>query len=268
LLSVDLPTEATPTPESDETLEPTATATEGISLTPTIPPQILLKRGDIIAIRTGVILDRNKHPVPDGTRVRFVLSQSENNLTRQVESTTIDGVAAASFNLDQLGLINIVVSSEPARNSATIQLNVNDQVPQPPVITTPTLTITATATEIPPTPQPTPKPGTILTTSEGYPTFLGWFLTVLLMAAGVALAYWFGIQFSQARWAVRWALLTLLGGLAAYNYLVLELPGGALWVNEQGLSAVLQAILFGQSIGFLAGWGWRLMAERRKKTQE
>jgi E3 ubiquitin-protein ligase DOA10 len=97
---------------------------------------------------------------------------------------------------------------------------------------------------------------------------LGWFLTVLLMAAGVALAYWFGIQFAQARWAIRWALLTLLGGLAAYNYLVLELPGSSLWLDEGGLSVFLQAILFGQSIGFLAGWVWRLMAERRKQTQE
>lgn len=265
-LNVSLLAAETPTPGPDITIEPTATATETSPLTPTVPPQLLLKQGDTIAIRTGIILDRNKHPVPDGTIVQFVLLQSE-NLTRQVEATTTDGVATASFNLDRLGLINIVASSGPARNSATFQLNVTNEG-QPPEFITPTVAVTATATEIPATPQPTPNPSTIFTTPAGYPTFLGWFVTLLLIAAGVALAYWFGIQFAQARWAVRWALLTLLGGLAAYNYLALELPGGALWVNEQALSAFLQAILFGQSIGFLLGWFWRLMAERRKQTQE
>ena len=268
-LSYALPAaDATPTPGTSNTPEPTATATEGVSLTPTNPPQVLLKKGDTIAIHTGVILDHNKHPVPDGTHVRFVLSQSENSLMRQVEATTIDGVATATFNLDQLGLINIVASSGSAINSATFQLTVNDTVGTTPNIIMPTPVVTPTATEIPATPQPTPKAGTPLTTATGYPTFLGWFLTLLLMAAGVALAYWLGMQFAQTRWAVRWALLVLLGGLIAYNYLVLEMPGSLFWLDDRGLPAFLQAILFGQSIGFLGGWVWRLVTERSKKTQE
>ena len=265
-LNVSLLAAETPTPGPNTTIEPTATATETSPLTPTVPPQLLLKQGDTIAIRTGVILDRNKHPVPDGTVVQFVLLQSE-NLTRQVEATTTDGVAAASFNLDRLGLINIVASSGLARNSATFQLNVTNEG-QSPTFITPTVAVTPSPTETPATPQPTPEPGNIIITPSGYPTFLGWFLTILLMASGVALAYWFGIQFAQARWAVRWALLTLLGGLAAYNYLVLEFPGSSLWLDERSFSPFLQAIMFGQSLGFLAGWFWRLMAERRKQTQE
>ena len=269
-LSRDLPLSSTPTPESGATPGLTETPIAGASLTSTAtPPQLLLKIGDTIAVRTGVILDHNKHPVPDGTLVRFVLSfsKSEGGLTRQIETTTTDGVAAASFSLDQPGLITIQVSSGLAKNSATIELNVNNEGALP-TITTPTAVVTVAPTEILSTPQPTPKVGTTLTTAEGYPTFLGWFLALLLMAAGVALAYWFGMQFAATRWAVRWALLVLLGGLAAYNYLVLELPGSGWWLGERGLPAFLQAILFGQSIGFMLGWVWRLMTERRKQTQE
>lgn len=267
-LSHELLVAETPTPGPDVTIEPTATATETSPLTPTVPPQVLLKRGDTIAVRTGVILDYNKHPVPDGTIVRFVLSRSENNLTRQVETATTDGIATASFNLDELGLIKIVASSELASNSAIMQLNVTIQGESPTFTTATVPPATPAPTETPLAPQPTPTNDSIIITEKGYPTFLGWFLTILLMAAGVALAYWFGIQFAQARWAVRWALLTLLGGLAAYNYLVLELPGSLLWLDQRSFSLFLQAILFGQSVGFLAGWVWRLMAERRKKTQE
>lgn len=268
-LNLDLPVTITPTPEESATLSLTPTATADASLTPNAPLVPAFKQGDTIAVRTGVILDRNKHPVPDGTLVRFVLLLSgDNGLTRQIETTTTDGVAAASFSLDQLGLINIQVSSEPAKNSNAIRLTVNKDVAATPEFISPTLLVTVTPTETPATPQPTPKAGTPLTTATGYPTFLGWFLTLLLMAAGVALAYWFGMQFAHTRWAVRWALLVLLGGLVAYNYLVLEMPGSLFWLDDRGLPAFLQAILFGQSIGFLGGWIWRLMTERGKQTQE
>ena len=225
--------------------------------------------GDTIAIRTGIILDHNKHPVPDGTLVRFVLllSQGENGLTKQIETTTIDGVAAASFSLDQPGLIKIQASSGQAKASGTVQLTVNS-TGSTPIIITPTLAATPTSTEIPLTPSPTPKTGSTLSTPEGYPTFLGWFLALLFMAAGTALAYLLGIQFAEARWAARWALLTFLGGLVAYNYLVLGMPGSVLLLNDQGLSTFLQAILLGQIIGFLGGWFWRLVSKRGNQAQE
>lgn len=267
-LNHDLPvTLLTPTPEASATSGLEITPTPEASLTPTITPVPLFKLGDTIAVRTGVILDRNKHPVPDGTVVRFLLFQGESGLTRQSEAITTDGVAVTSFSLDQPGSIRIQVESGLAKISNTIRLDVNNEGASPTIIT-PTPVASSVPTEIPPTPAPTPNPGTPGTTPEGYPTFLGWFLALLLMAAGVALAYWLGLQFAEIRWAVRWALLALLGGLAAYNYLVLEMPGSTFWLDNRGLPAFLQAILLGQIIGFLAGWVWRLMAERRNQTQE
>jgi beta-N-acetylhexosaminidase len=270
-LNLDLPVVSTPTPEASATLSLTTTPTVEASLTPTVIPVPLFKLNDTIAVRTGIILDHNKHPVPDGTLVRFVLLlfQGENGLTQQSETMTVDGVAAASFRLNQLGSIEIQVSSGQAKGSNAVQLNVTDEGAGEPAITTvPTSAATPTPTEIPPTPSPTPKPGTPLTTPQGYPSFLGWFLALLLMMAGMAVVYWLGLQFAEARWAARWALLALLGGLAAYNYLVLDMPGSVFWVDDQGMSAFLQAILLGQVMGFLGGWVWRLMSERGNQAQE
>jgi beta-N-acetylhexosaminidase len=261
----------TPTPDASATLDLTPTATADLSLTPNAPLLPVFKMGDTIAVRTGVILDYNKHPVPDGTVVRFVLllSKGDGGLTRQVEAITTDGMAAASFSLDQPGIITIQASSQAARNSNTIQLNVNSEGATPVIIVPATAVIVVTPTATLSTPSSIgPKTGSVLTTAEGYPTFLGWFLALLLIASGVALTYWFGVQFAEPRWAVRWALLVLLGGLAAYNYLILEMPGSVAWLEGRGLSAFLQAILFGQGSGFAVGWFWRLMTERPKQAQE
>jgi hypothetical protein len=200
--------------------------------------------------------------------VRFVLSQGESGLIQQVETITSAGVAAANFRLDQPGLIEIHATSEPARVSDTIQLNVNDKGGTV-VIITPTSIATPEPAPTPlmPTPEPT-KPATFLTTSNGYPNLLGWFLVVLVMTAGIGLAYWLGLQFIETRWAVRWALLVMLGGLLVYNYLTLDMPGAENWLGGRGLTAFLQAIILGQGIGFLIGWSWRLMAERGDQTEQ
>jgi len=267
--NIDLPPAPTPTAEASATSSLSTPVTPEATLTPTMTPAPLYKVGDTIALRTSVILDRNKHPVPDGTLVRFVLSQGESGLTQQqIETTTTDGVATASFRLDKDGLIQIQVQSGPAKVSTTMTLDVNSTTGAAPTIVVPTSIITPTATEIPLTPTPTAKPGTVLATPEGFPTFFGWFLALLFIAAGVALVYWLGLQFAETRWAARWALLALLGGLAGYNYLALEMPGSASWLSGRGLPGFLQMISLGQIIGFLIGWFWRSMTERGKQTKE
>ena len=266
---LDLPPAPTPTPEASATSNRSTPVTPEATLTPTTTPAPRYKVGDTIALRTSIIMDRNKHPVPDGTLVRFVISQGESGLTQQqIETTTTDGVAATSFRLDQDGLIKIQVQSGLAKVSTTMTLDVNSTTGGAPTIVVPTSIITPTPTEIPLTPTPTVKPGTVLATPEGFPTFFGWFLALLFMAAGVALVYWLGLQFAETRWAARWALLALLGGLAGYNYLALEMPGSASWLDGRGLPGFLQTIALGQIIGFLIGWVWRLMTERGKQAKE
>ncbi len=250
-LSLDLP-KATPVPEATLTVEPT------------VAP--LFRVGDTISLRTGAIVDHNQRLVPDGTVVRFTLSQGESGLIQQVEAVTSLGVAAAAFRLDQPGLIEIHASSEPAKVSDTIQLNVTKEGATV-IIITPTNIVTPEPTQTPPAPTPTPTPSPLVTT-KGYPTFWGWLLVLMVMAAGVMLTYWLASQIVDARWSVRWALLVLAGGLITYNYLALGFPWGELWLDGRGLPAFLQAVLTGQGIGFAVGWFWRLAAESGHQAQE
>ncbi len=247
--------------------QPATTPASGAASTPTpnTTPAPLSKLGDTIAVRTGVIVDHNKRPVPDGTVVRFRLSQGESGLIQEVETVTSAGVATANFPLNQPGLIEIRAVSEPARDSDTIRLNVTSEGAAA-IIITPTSVATPVPTPVTLTPQP--PESMIILTSNGYPTLLGWLLVVLVMAAGIGLAYWLGIQFTEIRWAVRWALLVMLSGLFAYNYLSLDMPGAENWLDGRGLPAFLQAVILAQGIGFFIGWVWRLVAERSNQAEQ
>jgi hypothetical protein len=49
----------------------------------------------------------------------------------------------------------------------------------------------------------------------------------------------------------------LLGGLAGYNYLVLDFPGAASWIaTSAGAFGVLVLTFAGQLIGSLGAWIW------------
>lgn len=235
---------------------------------PTIMP--VFRVGDTISLRTGVILDHNQRPVPDGTVARFTFSQGESGLFQQVDVVTSQGVAIAAYRLDKPGLVEIRVASEPARVSDTIQLDVtNDGVSV--VISTPTSEIVFTPTAAPtlPPPTPTPAPAPVSPTMQGdYPNAWGWLMVVLVLLAGTMLSYWLGTQVVEPRWAVRWALLVFLSGLLVYNYLVLDFPGAGSWLAGRGLSSFLQAVLAGQAVGFILGWVWRSAAEGGNQAQE
>ena len=262
-LSLDLPKLSTPEPPNATlTAAPLATLT----VLPTVEP--LFRVGDTISLRTGIIVDHNQRPVPDGTMVRFTLSQSESGLVQIVDAQSELGVAAASFHLDQPGFIEINAASGLAGVSVTMKLNATKEGATVIIITPTTFVVTAepTATTAP-SPTPAPTPVSSLVTIKGYPTFWGWLLVLLEIVAGVMLTYWLASQMVDPRWAVRWSLLVLAGGLIAYNYLVLGFPWGEIVLNGRGLPAFLQAVLTGQGVGFAVGWFWRLSAESGNQAQ-
>ncbi|PKN93367.1 MAG: hypothetical protein CVU44_10805 [Chloroflexi bacterium HGW-Chloroflexi-6] len=243
-------------------IPPVPTSTTDIA-TPETPPEPVFKVGESISVRTGIILDHNGRPVPDNTVVRFVLSQGESGLSQQTDAFTSQGVAKATFRLDQDGSIEIRASSEPATVSDVIQLNVTREGGTI-LIVTPTLP----PTEIPePTPAFTPEPvepeNPLL--SAGYPNIFGWLMVMLVLVGGTAMTYWLLGQILEPRWSIRWAMLVLLGGLMVYNYLILELPGADVWLNERGLTAFLQAVILGQVAGFGFGWAWRAWSLTARK---
>lgn len=242
----------------------------GAAITPEPTAVPIFRVGDTISLRTGVILDHNQHPVPDGTVVRFTFSQGESGLFQQVDVTTVQGVAIVAYRLDKPGLIEIRASSEPARVSDTIQLDVTSEGVSV-VISTPTSelipTPTVTPTLLPPSPTPAPAP--VSPVMQGaYPNLWGWLMVVMVLLSGTLLSYWLGTQVVEPRWAVRWALLVFLGGVLVYNYLVLDLPGAEAGVTARGLSFFLQAVLLGQVVGFVLGWVWRSAAEGGNQADE
>ena len=113
---------------------------------------IPLKAGDTLQLMTGVIADRNGHPVPDGTPVTFRLFYANEalELPRQ-EVTTVDGVARTNVKLERTGELRITASSGPATESTTLLVTIQGDSP----ITIATVVPTPTPS---PSPSPTPVP--------------------------------------------------------------------------------------------------------------
>lgn len=124
--------------------------------------------GSQLELETGLILDRNGHPVPDGTLVEFHLRYPAESLALapKIETTT-GGRARTVVTLDRAGELWITVRAGEARDSTRIELKVGGDtpgtiatvVPTPTPEPTPTLTATPLPTATPvPTPSPSPVP--------------------------------------------------------------------------------------------------------------
>lgn len=225
------------------------------AVTPEATPVPLFKIGDTIAIRTGVIVDHNGQPVPDGTVVHFSmnLTGEGGGILQQADATTTQGVARVSFGLDKPGLLRIRATSDPAQVSEVLQLDVSS-AGQPAAVTVivPQMTQEA-APQTPETPQP---PENEFVTVEGAPRFSAWLLTILILLTGGVLVFLVGSRMEGIQWAVRWSLCALAGGLLVYNYIALGLPGAADLAASSGIGGILALTILGMLIGWGAGWLW------------
>lgn len=127
--------------------------TEGTPKPPTV------YQGDTLPLRTGVIVDRNGHPVPDGTLVEFIFTYPQEGLERSVQTTTRGGVAEAMVTLDRTGQLQISVRAEPVPRAVRLEMDIRAGEPAIIIPITPT-----PSPELPPTPSPAPSP-----TPEGAP---------------------------------------------------------------------------------------------------
>ncbi len=248
-LYLDLPPEPTPTAASTGTPEPTVTPS--------------FRVGDTVTVRTGVILDHNQHSVPDNTGVRFSSIQSgEGGVIQQVDATTVAGVARASFSIDRAGLLEIhaTTASDPAATSVVLQLGITSEGI---VVTIVAPTSTTEPVMSTPTMTPTPEEASLSPISEGYPGFGGWVAMVMFLGGLAYLALWLGGRFFSTRWGLRWAFCAILGGLLAYNYLALGLPGSAAWIKASGLAGILGVVILGAALGFGGGWLWTRVVNSR-----
>lgn len=242
------------------------TATHAGSGTPEPTPVPTFKVGDTIPIRTGVIVDHNQHPVPDGTEVRFTFSENGgvSGAIQQIEkvSVTSDGVAYADFKIESTGLVEIRATADPAKVSELLQLDASQDAgamitaiaPSP----FPSDTQSPTATLLPsPTPDATPEPP-----KPSYPGFQDWILSILVIAISSGVIYFLGNGLGPMRWALRWSLCATMGGLFAYFYMAAGLPGGVSWVQNAGRGGILGMTLLGVVVGWGCGVLWRTWLER------
>ena len=254
-LNLDLPEAPTPSASGTKTAEPTE-----------VPK---FKLGDTLKLRTNVILDHNQHPVPDYTVVRFSFSAGNTpGLAQTIEAGTKDGIARVSYKIERGELLDITVSSNPAFNSTRLILDVSGGesaaitliAPTTEPTLTPTVTMTPTATvTLTPTLTPTPVPATIVVRD--------WALSLGLALLSAALLLWIGMSFAVPRWALRWGLCTLIGGLIGYNYFAFELPGSQVLLERYGSSGVMAITGLGALSGALIGLAWQQISIRRQPAK-
>lgn len=228
---------------------------------PTDAPQFVI--GDLIPVKTGVITDHNGHPVPDGTPVQFTLSIGEVEVTTQSEVTK-GGIARTTFLIKQSGTLSIRARSDPATNSISLQFDIAPaillptQSPSPPPPTpTPTLeilpTLTPAATIVPQTNEP------------GSTDLVDWLVAAFTAIGLVIVIYWLTTTFSSLRWGVRASLLSLIGGMLAYSYLTLSLPGSKAVITTAGKFGVAMVTIIGAGIGWGASLTWQKIQAASKE---
>ncbi|MBN2387158.1 MAG: hypothetical protein JXB85_09060 [Anaerolineales bacterium] len=255
-IGYDLLSATAPNPEQviQLTLELPAALETTPAATSLPTPTHAFRVGDAISVQTGTILDHNGNPVPDGTGVRFELSVSGESVVLQTAvAETAQGVARASFSIDRPGLLEIRARSEPALTSVVLQLDVSSEGVDV-IAVAPTATLETSV----PTQADGIPPGLDANApyAEGRPGLIDWVGMVAVLAGLGLLVYWLVARLTSPRWGLRWAFCCALGGLAAYNYLALGLPGGAAWVVRGEIGGILGVVFAGGLVGVAACWIW------------
>jgi hypothetical protein len=222
-------------------------------------------------LQTGVILDHNSNPVPDGTPVQFIQQDRIQGFINVIaERPTINGIANLDYLLEaRAGNFRITATSGEASTSQEVDIVIGENAvvsvstptpaptatPSPSSTPTPSPTPTATPTNTPtPTPSPTTTPEPV-EIAEETPEEASLTETPILIAFGLGLVVTGGAGYYVGRNGqqnlsniVRCILWGLVGSLLAYNYFVLGLPGTD-WLETLGSWAGLLTTLAGGAAG-------------------
>ncbi|MEK6221290.1 MAG: hypothetical protein N2D54_03495, partial [Chloroflexota bacterium] len=220
-----------------------------------LPSNSDLQVGDSITLETGVIVDRNKHPVPNGTQVRLLLTTTTtegNTNQREVIANTQDGRIQVNNILEASGILAVeATSGEPPARSPIIQVDVinNDQ-----------LNGTQTAGDN------NGFSGIFQPNNDEFvrpeKTTLGDWLLIIMVTGFLSLfAYQTGAIAGEVRWGVRWGLMTIIGGLVVNAYLSFDLPGSIEIIMNYKIWGIVAITLLGGSIGWWFGWIWRKVSK-------
>lgn len=223
--------------------------------TPEAPITIEIR--DTIEMITGIIIDHNGNPVPDGTMVEFFYRLGTEEFSQRV--TTNNGIAKGSFLIDRSGTLHVSVESQPAHQSQIISFDIP---PDNSIDLEPTLQVTPTETPTEaPTPTSTPDVEEFTeAVPHRLPSMADWFLAVLITGVFSSSIYLLTSQYNLLLWGIRSAFLALLGGLSFYTYLALGLPGSQRILEDTGSWGVMGITLTGAIIGWLIAWSWQRLS--------
>lgn len=227
--------------------------------------------GETLNLRTGVIVDRNGNPVPDGTLVRFILrDRVQGTVTILGDRPTSNGVAQLDYILEARmgpGQFRITAESGEANISQEVDIVIEEGAQLAIIIPTPAPTETPTPTPTPTqTPEPTTTPQPLLPTATpplieaerepGLLIGLGALRSLLgifsgLLMVGILSSY-FNRRFQSTTSTQRLGRLLwgITGGLLLYNYYALGFPGSVL-IAGMGSVAGLLLVIGGGLAGIL-----------------
>lgn len=246
---------------------------EGVPTSPPSQEPLEVIPGATLRLQTGVIVDQNGNPVPDGTPVQFIQQDRIQGFVNVIgEQPTVNGIANLDYLLEaRTGNFRITATAGEVRASQEVDIVIGENAvvsvstPTPAPSQTPTITLTPTSTSTTtPTAQPTstltPQPTATLEPEndipdEGTTTIFGEVQMLLGFSLGLLATGGAGYAISRTEHhklpaIVRCILWGLLGALIAYNYFMLGLPG-ATWLEAFGGWAALLITLFGGVVGLL-----------------
>lgn len=252
-------------PNPQQVIELYITGSEGERQSPPREQPLDVSIGDTLRLQTGLIRDRNGHPVPDGTIVQFIQRDRIQGLVSIIEEVpTRLGVAQLDYVLEARtgpGQFRITAVAGEATQSQEVDIFIEGEAFVAILTPEPTPTPTATPTAVPPTLTPTPTP-TATPTTPTLPEALGpppepginillsdfWLLLSLLGGLTAVLAA--GLFFTRTQpvplaQQLRWLLWGVVGGLVVYNYYVLGLPGTAVLLDLGGWAGLITTLLGG-----------------------
>jgi beta-N-acetylhexosaminidase len=212
-------------------------------------PMPQYRKGNTIWLSTGIIVDHNKHPVPDGTVIRFRLEYPDEHIPPLlIDGTTQGGIAEVQYVIERNGTLLISAYSEPEPHSVILQLIIGNSsssvttiTPTSPFDITPAHAPTATITPI-----PTPVPPQFPAARMGWSAFVAALLVLAILAA---IAYFLHRPMRMPISPMRVLLAVCAGGLLGYDYVAYGLPGTA---TLQGTSILIAGVI-GTGIGALCG---------------
>lgn len=266
-IGYDLITSTTPDPDQIIPLtveSETAGAATTETASATSQTALVYKVGDTIPLTTGVIVDHNGNPVPDGTVVRFLIdTRSTTGSIEQIETQTTNGIAKTTYRIQNLGIYDLRVTADPAQVSQILNLEITDAgghitffepTPLPTGYVTPT---EAPVSQASPEAFPTNH-------QRGVPSAGDWFLSTLIILAITVILYWWGRQKQKTMWNPRIPVMAGLGGYLAYLYFVIGLPGSASKIMVDGGGIVLLWVLIGTLAGGGIGFLWYYLGRKKK----